>query len=856
MRLSRVGLSCLVTAAGGLLPLAAQISPTAPVTSETASDEIVQLEKFEVNEMKNFSDQAISGKTPVAFSELGKETITALLGSRDLPLVLNTTPSVYATADNGGAGESRVNVRGFSQRNISILINGVPTNDLENGWLYWSNWDGLGEVTSTIQVQRGLSNTALPTPSVGGTMNIVTDPAASRRGGLVKTEIGDDDFYKVSAVYNTGMLENKFAVTAGLTLKKGEGFADATWSKSAGYYLGATWKVNTMHRLELFAIGAIQQHGKRSFASNLAAYDVGFARELGYTDEQIYSTASGANAGALRQGAVAGGEDFNPNAAPVTVAYNGQQYYWGGTHSREKSGIINEVVNFSHKPQVNLNWYATISEGLKLTSVFYYSGVDAGSSGTLGSVQRYTSATPQLNGNVNWDATITQNRANIVGGAARSLGILRNSINNQEQFGAISKLTYEATPELTLSTGLDWRTAKIDHYREVRDLLGGDYYLASTSEDSDFWPDGTNTRLRLGDKVDYDNTNSVDWLGFFLQGQYEKGPLTAFGVYGYSMIEYSYLDHFKRAAPNSNSKLAIDSGTLDGQQVKGGVTYALNNQLSVFTNAGWVSKTPIFDGVINDVVGIPVPNVQNEKFNSYEAGVRWETDDRKFNVSASVYHTLWRNRTITVSSETANTLTYLRGVDSNYSGLEVEAAYQPIRKLRFDVAASYGDWTYQKDTLGEVFNITTGARTASSYYIRDLKVGDAPQTQVAYAATVYPVSGLSVKIQGRWYDRYWADFSPESRTVVGDYAQPWRVPSYTVYDLHVNYNLPLRTRRYEVGVFLHVFNLLNEQYISDATDESQFEAVGLNLAARHTVQRAEVFLGQRITFNSGIKVSF
>ena len=102
----------------------------------TNTEEVVRLEEYVVTEMKSFSDQAIEGKTPVSFSELGKQRIVEELGSQDIPLVLNTTPSVFATTDSGGAGDARVNVRGFSQRNVSILINGVPTNDIENGWLY------------------------------------------------------------------------------------------------------------------------------------------------------------------------------------------------------------------------------------------------------------------------------------------------------------------------------------------------------------------------------------------------------------------------------------------------------------------------------------------------------------------------------------------------------------------------------------------------------------------------------------------------------------------------------------------------------------------------------------------------
>ena len=69
------------------------------------------------------------------------------LGSQDIPMILNTTPSVYATQQGGGAGDARINIRGFNQRNI-VESNDkwcVPQNDMENGWVYWSNWDGVGD---------------------------------------------------------------------------------------------------------------------------------------------------------------------------------------------------------------------------------------------------------------------------------------------------------------------------------------------------------------------------------------------------------------------------------------------------------------------------------------------------------------------------------------------------------------------------------------------------------------------------------------------------------------------------------------------------------------------------------------
>ena len=87
--------------------------------------------------------------TPVAYTNVSKEEMEVRLGSQDIPMILNTTPSVYATQQGGGAGDARINVRGFNQRNVAVMINGVPQNDMENGWVYWSNWDGVGAVSYT-----------------------------------------------------------------------------------------------------------------------------------------------------------------------------------------------------------------------------------------------------------------------------------------------------------------------------------------------------------------------------------------------------------------------------------------------------------------------------------------------------------------------------------------------------------------------------------------------------------------------------------------------------------------------------------------------------------------------------------
>ena len=219
-------------------------------------------------------------KTPVAYTTVSKADMEVRLGSQDIPMALNTTPSVYATQQGGGAGDARINVRGFNQRNVAVMINGVPQNDMENGWVYWSNWDGVADAAHSIQMQRGLSAVNLATPSIGGTMNIITDPASHEKGGKYKQEVGAGGFLKSTINYNSGLIGEKLALSGTIVRKTGDGGIDKTWTDAWAYYFGGSYQMNDANRFELYAIGAPQRHGHNLYKQNVMAYDQEFAKEV------------------------------------------------------------------------------------------------------------------------------------------------------------------------------------------------------------------------------------------------------------------------------------------------------------------------------------------------------------------------------------------------------------------------------------------------------------------------------------------------------------------------------------------------------------------------------------------------
>ena len=800
-----------------------------------------------------------SENTPVAYTTVDKEEMAFRLGSQDIPMSLNTTPSVYATQQGGGAGDARINVRGFNQRNVAVMINGVPQNDMENGWVYWSNWDGVADAAQSIQMQRGLSAVNLATPSIGGTMNIITDPASAEKGGKFKQEAGDGGFLKTTVNYNTGLIGDKLALSGTVVRKTGDGIIDGTWTDAWAYYFGSSYQMDENNRFELYAIGAPQRHGQNLYKQNIATYS-----------QELAGSIDGYDVLAFQEGEkfeTEAGRFYNQNWAPVDPSYTGQQYwymYGARTTNRFNSNFLNERENFFHKPLVNLNHFMTINDKTRLSSVLYWSGGSGGGTGTYGSVSR----TPAVEGNAwyrsspwawDWNAEIEQNRTNIDADYSdtekRSTGILRNSINRQNTYGLISKLNYDVSEELEVQFGIDWRTAGIEHAREVRDLLGGDYYVDFADDNA---PDGK--VVRLGDEIAYFNSTTVDWIGGFVQGNYETEKVNLYGMGGLSSIKYSYQDHF------TVDNEVIKADAISTFQVKGGGLYRLNDGLSVFGNAGYVEKPPIMDNVIY-YDGTVATDPANEKFISTEAGLNYS--GRKAAVKVSAYNTDWLDRNLVKSVETGQgssgdtDLIFLKGVNQKHQGLEIETKLMPHEMVEIDLVASFGKWkfdgdadgTYQEQEYNDDNQVIGVQTTEYSYALDGLFVGDMPQTSYIFGLTLKPVKGLRLQALYKTYDKNYSDWSPAAREVDEDGAdrtQVWEATGYSKLDLHASYDLP-SVGGLDLTLNAHIFNALDEVFVQDAVDNSKYNGYGDKL---HLPHNAEVFLGTPRYANIGLTVNF
>jgi hypothetical protein len=786
-------------------------------------------------------DIAQDRKTPVAVSTLRSSEIQQLIGTKELPEVLNYTPSVYATKQGGAFGDSRINIRGFDQRNTAVMINGMPVNDMENGWVYWSNWAGLADVTSAMQVQRGLGSSKLAISSVGGTINILTKTTDIDQGGKLDLVYGNDNYLKTLASYNTGKMDNGFAASVLLGRTAGDGYVTGTKFEAYNYYLAFGYETGN-HNFQLTITGAPQVHNQRTTS---------FFNMADLADYQKY------------------GNKYNYNHGYL----NGEEFNWRR--------------NFYHKPIASLNWDWDINETTRLSTVLYASFGRGGGTGDIGVGPDfgYASSSRYRNpdtGEVDWDKIVAFNSGEAVtfyDGETYQLepnqdgeyittsfgdGLARRaSMNSHNWVGMISNLNKKLNENFTFDIGFDLRTYKGIHYRRLDNLLGADGYFDDdnindpvrtlrTTYDSDLgslW--NVFKSIDGEEKIDYYNDGLVNWAGLFTQLEYTNGDLTAFVQAAISHQGYKRVDYFNYEPAEQET----DWENIIGGNVKGGLNYNLNDNHNVFANAGYYSKQPLFDAVWINFVNQLNEDYRNEGILGLEVGYGYRSSNFRANVN--LYRTSWKDRFVVISAdfevdgEDVEGFANLAGVEQVHMGIEVDAEYRLNNLLRLNAMFSSGNWEYVGDVSGTYFDNNQNALGEGTLFLDGVKVGDAAQITGALGANFTPVKGLFINANVRYASKLYARINAEDFDFE-DHKGSLELPSFTLVDAGVGYTFFFNNQSLTLKANMN--NVFDTEYISESATNYHAEDGDDVYDGINT--RNKVFFGWGRSWNVGLSFNF
>jgi outer membrane cobalamin receptor len=797
-------------------------------------------------------DIAVGRKTPIAVSSITSKEILLKSGNLEFPEIMSKTPGVYATKQGGGYGDSRISLRGFDQTNTSILINGQPVNDMENGRLYWSNWQGLTDVTSGIQIQRGLGATKLAVPSVGGTISIFTKAVDKEKGGSASQMIGNNGYQKTVASYNSGKSASGWATSVLLAKWSGDGYINNTSGEGFNYFTAIGYAPEgSDHELNFSFLGAGQWHHQRDVWVSIRDY-----QNFGTDHKDGIDRRWNTNGGTLD------GEEFSMRR------------------------------NFYNKPLATFNWDYKINSKLKLATSLYGSAGRGGGTGPRGNNYRATASdilpfrkdltehylengngSRNADGSIDFDAVVAHNQSTTSGytgdisrftdqligsngfrdsSVNREVLIRRASMNSHNWVGGISNLEGQFG-KIKASVGIDLRKYTGYHYRTVNNLMGLDGYYSTGNKNSngqiinttiDASPFG-NTGLN-GPKIDYYNIGKVGWTSFNSMFEYGGDKLTAVLQSGVSNQAFQRIDFFDQPA-NPES----DVQNQPGGYIKGGANLNIDDKQNVFFNTGYISRQPQFGAVFPNYGNDINPDLQNEEIKSLELGYGFIGKNLSFKINA--YSTTWGNRFVTRSltnQQGVDGSAQFKDIDVRHNGVEFEGKYKLSTSTRLTGMLSIGDWRYTKDFTSELFDDNQESIGTGTLYLKDAKVGDAAQITSNIGIDQKLGNRLSIDVDYRFVDGLYADYSiTDSEFTTPDNNGALKLPSFGLVDFGI-------TGKIGKGwtIRANINNLLDKVYIAESnsnihTDDTSVTWEGVDV-------RNSVWFGFGRTWNASLRYNF
>ncbi|MFN8266395.1 MAG: TonB-dependent receptor [Chitinophagales bacterium] len=725
-----------------------QINITMSDTSTTNGDvydaiPTVTLEDVETND-EGSSDQAISP-------------------------VLNAGRDAFLSAASFNFSIARFRIRGYDNSYFETYMNGVPTEYIDNGYGAYTLWSGLNDVTRSRENVLGLRPSSFAFSDIGGLYAIDTRAGKQRKQLSVTIGTSNRTYdLRGGVTYGSGLTKKGWSVAVSLFGRWAKnGYVKGTSMQSISYFLSVQ-KFFKKQSLALTVFGVPTKQGKAS-STTQEAMDL------------------------------AGSHYYNPN--------------WGYQDGK----IRNSRVEYRHQPTFilthewqptnnsNLTTAAGYSFGERSLSMFdrnqniddprpdYYKHLpsyynDSAQAGVQQELYNMLKANPSLM-QVNWDKIYDVNRSqpnttvNNVDGTSNSktgknsLYILGDDVKFYHRFNFNS--VYNVTvKEFDITAGLQYQFQKVNNYKRVRDLLGGDYYLDQNSFTQDSVSTNVNVTypnlnqpnhvVTVGDKYGYNYSSLVHKTALWGQVSHHLKHIDWFVGIRYSNTTQWREGIYKNGLDANSSQGKSKIFSYNNYTVKGGLTYKIDGRNYLYANGSYETRAPFWDNIfISPRVRNLAQNPGSERIGSFEGGYIYNAPRVK--LRATGFYTNFQNGSdvlVYFDDDYFGLASYtLTNINKVHFGGEFGTEVQVYKGISISLAASVGKYYYTSRQQGVLtIDNQPDVMQKETVYSKNFYVPNIPQQ--AYTL------GLSYRSKKFWYvganvnffDRFYTEYAPTHRT--------------------------------------------------------------------------------------------
>ncbi len=731
----------------------------------------------------------------------------------------------------------RFKYRGYDSKSSEILMNGMPLENLENGYSQFGLFGGLNDVVRNREVSLGNKSNSFAFGSMGVTTNFDTRASKQRRQTSFGYTNSNGAFtHRWTFTHSTGMNKNGWAFTfSGSRRWSDENYVPGTYTDSWSYFVGVDKKLSEKHLLSFVVFNSISETGGASYETK-EAYDI--------AGSHYYNSNWGWQMGKKRNAHVV------TSNLPVYIL----------THEFKISTKTNLLTSIGYtagkKGSTAIDWGNAADPRPDYYAYMPSEWIFHGNNDTA--MQSFIRNNLKANPNfmqIDWNNLYQSNRNardTVKGlGGHRSHYVLYNNVTATKRFNFNTTFNTTISQRFLITGGLGYQSETNEHYKEAKDLLGGDYLVdVNTFAQFDYHTPKYNqqdTIVRQGGKYGYDYEMHLNKASAWLQGLYKFNHLDVFIAFEGSNTQFYRNGIFKNDVFSTISQGKSATYNFDNYAIKGGLTYKIDGRNYLYLNEYFATVAPNYNNVFlsPNTRSSVQDKITSESIKSMEAGYVLIAPKVKMRVTGYYAETdnEMQVRTYYDDELVNNVNVALRNISKVNYGLELGAEYKAMPGVTLNGAVGisrsyFNSRQYATTTIDNVDSIVS----RDTVYSKNYRIGSTPQEVFTLGINYRSPQYWFVGISCNYFDELWSDMSPirrEYRTSTGApyRSQQWydiinqeQLPSNFMMDLNAGYSWKLPKsfgfkKTTYVAFNLGINNLLNNQnIISNGHEQLRFDS--------------------------------
>ncbi len=594
-------------------------------------------------------------------------------------------------------GAVRFRIRGYDADQFNTYINGAPMENLDNGFTPYGQWGGLNDVLRNRESTSGLRSSTFGFGDMGGLTNFDARASRQRKQTSINYAASNRNYNnRIMITHSTGLNSKGWAFSfSGSRRWAEEGYAEGTYYDGWSFYAGVDKRFNDRHLLSFVAFATPTENGRQGAS---------VSEMLDLAGDKFYNPYWGYQNGKKRNVSIA--KSFQP----IGIL----------THDwkvNDKTTLVTAAsITMGKRSTTGLDWYNAADPRPDYYRYLPSWQLDPMYASMVADELRNDVNKRQINWDVlynsNYGAFDVVRNANGIPGndvsGRRSKYIIEDRIINTTKYNFNSTLNTNISENVIFTAGVSYQSQKNHYYKEVDDLLGGEFYVdVNQFGERDFPTNNSaaqndlnrpNRILKTGDKFGYNYDLNIKKGSVWLMGVFKFRKFDVFIASEHSYTSFFRYGNVQSGLFANNSYGKSTTYNFYNSGIKGGLTYKIDGRNYIFVNGAYASRAPFFENAFiaprtRDFVQ---DNLKSEEILSTELG--YVLNAPKLKIRATGYYTQFKNQIDVLTfyhDEYRNFVNYaISNIGKVHMGIEFGVEAKIYKGLNLTAAAAIGNYTY------------------------------------------------------------------------------------------------------------------------------------------------------------------